>query len=323
MILVLLFLNNCLDDVIFYQGSKSISTDKYEGGVACPVNGVVTCLERDVPLMTHIRKCDYLEEGIILELEKERSQDGGTLYDHATIFLNKFNCHAVTNIGSPIVREIHYSKGGDEISMVEEGEMTTKLDGRFLNNSFIRTEYENGVVCVYTLDKYVSKMIASDAKEVLGVDYFICRGSQCDVYIPRGMEFCISENQILSNLQTLSPGPKVEASIDYRREAGKLIDKDSCSKAGHIIGSNFRKTLSTYSFRNPLIVTLILVALFLGVVPFPGGAFGSLFVFIVLEVFTGLFALDRFCKNLLYAIFNLWGLKPSLAKFYKKVHYRL
>ena len=61
-ILVLLAVNNCLDDVVFYHGSKQIYRDKYKGGVACPVNGVVTCIEKDVPLMTHIRKCDYLED---------------------------------------------------------------------------------------------------------------------------------------------------------------------------------------------------------------------------------------------------------------------
>lgn len=322
-ILVLLLVNNCLDDVIFYQGSKSIRRDGYEGGVACPVNGVVTCLERDVPLMTHIRKCDYLEDKILLELEKEEKEDGGKLYDHLTIFLNKFNCHAVTNIGSPIVREVHYGKDGDEISMVEEGDMTTRLDGRFLNNSFIRTEYANGVVCVYTLDKYVSKMIASDSHEVLGVDYFICRGSQCDVYIPAGMEFCVDENDILTNLRTIAPGPRVEADVDYRAQAGALIGKDPCSKAGHIISTNFAKTLSTYSFRRPWMVAVLLLALFAGLIPVGASPCGSLFVFIALEVLTGLFALDRFVKNLLYAVFNLWGLKPSLARFYKKVHYRL
>ena len=70
-IFVLLAVNNCLDDFVFYQGSRSISRDRYSGGVACPVNGVVTCIEKDVPLMTHIRKCDYLDNGILLELDKE------------------------------------------------------------------------------------------------------------------------------------------------------------------------------------------------------------------------------------------------------------
>ena len=321
-ILVLLYLNNCLDDFVFYQGSKSISRSAYKGGVACPVNGVVTCIEKDVPLMTHIRKCDYLEEGILLELDKEAAADDGKLYSHATIFLNKFNCHAVTNIGSEIVRELFYNKEGELISMVEEGEMTTKLDGRFLNNSFIRTEYANGVICVYTLDKYVSKMIAAAGRALLGVDYFICRGSQCDVYLPQGMEFCVRENQILRNLQTISEGSTIDQERDYRAEAGELIRKDSCSHTGHILLSNLRKTLSTYSFKNPVIIALLLCALCLG--SLPGiGVDGNLFALIGLEVFTGLFALDRFFKNLLYAIFNLSGLKPALARFYKRVHYRL
>ena len=322
-ILVLLAVNNCLDDVVFYQGSKSMDRRKYRGGVACPVNGVVMCIEKDVPLMTHIRKCDCLEDRILLELDKEAEADGERLYNHVTIFLNKFNCHAVTNIGSEIVREIQYDKDGELISMVEAGEMTTKIDGRFLNNSFIRTEYANGVVCVYTLDKYVSKMIASDSRELLGVDYFICRGSQCDIYLPEGMEFCVSENQILRNLETISEGPVIENDIDYAAEAGRLIDRDSCSHAGHIILSNLRKTISTYSFKSPLILILLLSAICLGAFPGIVHNRGSVFALIVLEVFTGLFALDRFFKNLLYAIFNLAGYKPGLAKFYKRVHYRL
>ena len=322
-ILVLLAVNNCLDDVVFYHGSKQIDRDKYAGGVACPVNGIVTCIEKDVPLMTHIRKCDYLEDKILLELNKEAASDGGKLYNHVTIFLNKFNCHAVTNIGSEIVREVYYDKDGTLISMVEAGEMTTKLDGQFLNNSFIRTEYANGVVCVYTLDKYVSKMIASDKRELLGVDYFICRGSQCDIYLPQGMEFCVKQNQILRNLQTISEGEKIDNTINYAAEAGALIAKDSCSHAGHIILSNLKKTISTYSFKNPVVLLLLLAAICLGAIPGLLPIRGNLFALIVLEVFTGLFALDRFFKNLLYAFFNVAGFKPALAKFYKWVHYRL
>ena len=322
-IFVLLAVNNCLDDFVFYQGSRSISRDRYSGGVACPVNGVVTCIEKDVPLMTHIRKCDYLDNGILLELDKEAESDGGRLYNHVTIFLNKFNCHAVTNIGSEIVREVHYGKDGELISMVEAGEMTTRLDGRFLNNSFIRTEYANGVVCVYTLDKYVSKMIASDSHELLGVDYFICRGSQCDIYIPRDMEFCVTQNQILRNLQTISEGKATVADIDYPSKAGELIDRDPCSRAGHIILSNLRKTISTYGFRNPFILILLLASICLGAFPSLAGIHGNLFALVLIEVVTGLFALDRFFKNLLYAYFNITGFKPGLAEFYKKVHYRL
>ena len=322
-IFVLLLVNNCLDDVVFYQGSKSIDRKNYAGGIACPVNGVVTCLERDVPLMTHIRKCDYLDPQILLELDREAEADGGRLYNHATIFLNKFNCHAVTNIGSRIIRELQYGKDGELISMVEAGEMVTRLDGRFLNNSFIRTEYENGVVCVFTLDKYVSKMIASDRHELLGVDYFICRGSQCDIYLPQGMEFCVEQNQILKNLQTVSPGPVIDADIDYRAQAGALITRDRCLHAGPILRSNLRKTLSTYSFRNPFVIFLLLAAICLGAFPDLSSCHGSLFALVVIEFFTGLFALDRFFKNLLYAIFNLSGFKPGLAKFYKRVHYRL
>ena len=322
-ILVLLAVNNCLDDVVFYHGSRHIDRDRYRGGVACPVNGVVTCIEKDVPLMTHIRKCDYLEDKILLELDKEAEADAGRLYNHVTIFLNKFNCHAVTNIGSDIVREIYYDKDGVLISMVEAGEMTTRLDGHFLNNSYIRTEYENGVVCVYTLDKFVSKMIASDKRELLGVDYFICRGSQCDVYLPQGMEFCVKQNQILRNLQTISEGEVIDSDINYADEAGALIAKDSCSHAGHIILSNLKKTISTYSFKNPVVLLLLLAAICLGAIPSLQSIGGSLFALVVIEVFTGLFALDRFFKNLLYAFFNIAGFKPALAKFYKLVHYRL
>lgn len=318
-ILALLAINNCLDDVVFYYGSKAIDRKKYRGGVACPVNGVVTCIEKDVPLMTHIRKCDYLEDQIILELDKEAKENEEERFNHVTIFLNKFNCHAVTNIGSDIIREVSYNKDGELISMVEAGEMITKLNGRFLNNSFVRTEYSNGVYCVYTLDKYVSKMITSDSHKMLGVDYFICRGSQCDIYIPNSMEFCIKENQILQNLQTISEGTFIDNNIDYAAEAGTLIKKDSNSRLLSIILSNLKKTLSTYSFKNSAVLLLLIAALCIGSIP-SLSVNGNLFALIVLEVVTGLFALDRFIKNLFYAIFNISGFIPALARLYKSMH---
>ena len=137
------------------------------------------------------------------------------------------------------------------------------------------------------------------------------------------MEFCVTQNQILRNLQTISEGKATVADIDYPSNAGELIDRDPCSRAGHIILSNLRKTISTYGFKNPVILVLLLASICLGAFPSLAGIHGNLFALVLIEVVTGLFALDRFFKNLLYAYFNIAGFKPGLAEFYKKVHYRL
>lgn len=313
-IVVLLYVNNCIDDAVFYQGSRIIRSHEYRGGVACPVNGVVTCIESDVPLMGHIRKCDSLDGDILLELA---SHGNGTRYHHATIFLNKFNCHAVTNIGSPIVAQREYNKDGEQIEMVEDGELITKIDGGFLSNSFIRADYANGVIAVYTLDKYVSKMIPSTTRELLGVDYFICRGSQCDIYIPTNMAFCVREHQLLVNLQTICEGEQLAVPGDYRSKVGTLIRADRCADAGFILWSNFKKTISTFGFSNRVILTIFVAAIcWSGIDPTTAGSYPLIMVAAV----TGLFALDRFFKNLCYAIFNISGLNPSLAAVYRGLH---
>lgn len=313
-VFVLLYLNNCIDDVVFYQGSRSIRSHKYRGGVACPVNGVVTCIESDVPLMGHILKCDYLDGDILLELE---SHGDGKLYNHVTIFLNKFNCHAVTNIGSPIVAQREYNHEGMQTEMVEDGDLVSKTDGRFLCNSFIRADCENGVICVYTLDKYVSKMISSESCELLGVDFFICRGSQCDIYVPTGVEFCVNEDEILINLQTICEGEKLPVPGDYGSKVGALFRDDRSAGIGYILFNNFKKTVSTYSCSNRVILTVFMVSmLWFGIDP----ATAWRYPFIVVEALTGLFALDRFFKNFCYSLFNNFGFKPGLASSYRGLH---
>lgn len=313
-ILVLLYVNNCIDDAAFYQGSRHILSHKYRGGVACPVNGVVTCIESNVPLMGHIRKCDYLDGDILLELKHHEDR---SRYNHATIFLNKLNGHAVTNIGSPIVQQREYTKDGQEIEMVEDGDLISSIDGRFLSNSFIRTNYANGVICIYTLDKYVSKMIPSGIRELLGVDYFICRGSQCDIYIPTEMAFCVRQNQILFNLQTICEGEKLSVPGGYASKVGSLIHADPCARAGYILWTNLKKTISTFGFSNRVILAILLTAIcWSGIYPTVAGSYPL----VVVAVVTGLFALDRFVKNLCYSIFNISGLKPALAAYYRRLH---
>ena len=59
-ILLLLYVSNVLDDIIFYYGSGFVNTRKYRGGLASPVEGVVTMIENKVPLFHHLHKKDYL-----------------------------------------------------------------------------------------------------------------------------------------------------------------------------------------------------------------------------------------------------------------------
>lgn len=293
-VLLLLYINNVIDDAVFYYGSKNIKTEGSHSFLASPVNGIVTGIEYGVPLMSHIRKCDCLTKEITLELKMHNSKKP---FNHLTVFLNKFNKHIVTNIGSSVKSIRQYNPKTDRYCMVEDG-LVPKKNGRYLTNPFVRVDYENGVVCVFTLDKYVSEIVLSESHTPFGVDMFICRGSQCDIYIPTEWDFYPRYGQVVGNYDILSFMPCEQREINPKavnKDAETLIKASGATKSDLCL-SNISKTLGV--FKNTSLAYL--TALYVGCV---AGCPLS-----VILAFLFVFSTHRFYKNYLYAKMNEIGL---------------
>jgi len=297
-VLMLLYVSNVLDDCVFYYGSEKINVPIYRCFLSCPVNGTVTNIEDGVPLMAHITKCDCLTKEVILELKRHQSKK---LYNHITIFLNKFNKHIVTNIGCPVKSIRQFDPNTKKYCMVENG-LVPKKNGKYLTNPFVRVDYENGVVCVFTLDKYVSELVINEHKAPYGVDMFICRGSQCDVYIPKDYTFCPKYGQTVKNYDTLSFMPCKEVNLNEKYvcdDTKKLVEASGIRKS-QIILTNITKTLGIFKNTSPI----YLVCLYVGCV------FGHPLE--IIDIFLLMFAFHRFYKNYLYMKINKKGLlRPS------------
>lgn len=302
-LLVILYLNNIVDDYVFYYLSGKITVKGLRAFLCSPVNGVVTCVEYCVPLMAHIMKCDYVTKEVLLELKKHKSRKR---YNHITVFLNKFNKHIVTNIGSPVKAIRQYNPKTEKYCMVEEG-LVPKKNGKFLTNPFVRFDYENGVVCVFTLDKYVSEIVLNENHAAYGVDMFICRGSQCDMYIPADFDFIPRYGEVVKNYDRISFMRCQSTEINpnaVEKDALTLINASGIT-ARKILAQNIYKTLGV--FKNTSIPYLL--CLYVGcIVGHP---------LEVIVTFLFVFCLHRFYKNYLYADINVNGLsRPSKAYIY-------
>lgn len=304
LILLLLYTNNVADDYVFYYWSKKVKPNGFHSFLSSPVNGVVTNIEYGVSLMSHIQKCDCLTKEIILDLKKHQSNKR---YNHITIFLNKFNKHIVTNIGSKVKSIRQYDPNTEKYCMVKDG-LVPKKNGRYLTNPFVRVDYENGAVCVFTLDKYVSEIVLNESHSRYGIDMFICRGSQCDVYIPTEYSFYPHIGQVVDNYDILSFMPCEQTEINKESvfaDADTLIKASGVTKQGLLL-SNLPKTLGVFKNSSlPYLVSL-----------YVGCLIGCPVV--IIFVFLALFSFHRFYKNYLYVRMNEVGLfTPS--KFYNHV----
>lgn len=304
-VLLLLFACNIVDDYLFYYGYTKLDLSKYKGGIGCPVNGIVTAIDKDVPLFSHLEKVDCLTKDVIVEKFGIKFSDDK--YTHITIFLNKFNAHSVANIGSKIRNVVQFDMNGTSYPMVEDGELVANNSGLYLTNTFVDIEYENGVHSILTMDKYISLAVPITENEMF--DYFICKGSQCDIYLPKGYHLDIKENSKVDLFQTIAHTDNVQFLYNSKNTANNLkeVIPTFAPSAKEIVCRNISKTLETV----PNVTNIaFLVAIAVGAF---NVWYGAMFVCIPVFVF---FA-DRMFKNFLYSLMNIIGYRKLMTALYK------
>ncbi len=306
--IMLLYANNVIDDIVFYYGSCSIrNTRRYM--ISSPVEGIVTKIEHDVPLFSHLEKTDVLTRKSIVK--SEISEDGGR-YSHITVFLNKFNKHSVANIFGEESTITQYDKDGEFVPMVEDGELIADNKGEYLSNTFIDIKYRNGIHVVLTMDKYVSKAVLAEKRD--NVELLICKGSQCDIYIPSMIcgRFKVQVNDAVEILDEIAETFYVPCfSITkgaYKYDVEKCISKSGFSFI-HLLVENLIKTSSTVTYNTCyLVLVMASIALFPHVSTFLMGLYLYMFCFV------------RFYKNLCYSMMNIIGYKEWMSVSYNKLN---
>lgn len=306
--IILLYANNVIDDIVFYYGSRSIlNTRRYM--IPSPVEGIVTKIEYDVPLFSHLEKTDVLTRKSIVQSE---ISEGGGRYSHITVFLNKFNKHSVANIFGDESTITQYDKDGELVPMVENGELIADNKGEYLSNTFVDIKYPNGVHVVLTMDKYVSKAVLASKRQ--DVELLICKGSQCDIYIPSticgGVKVHVNDAvEILEELAETFYIPCYSITKGaYRDEVEKCI---SISGFGfkRLLMENFTKTLSTVAYNTSYLVLAIV-----SMVLFPQSSS------FIIGLYLYMFCLVRFYKNFCYSMMNIIGYKEWMSVSYNKLN---
>lgn len=312
MTLVLLLLNNVLDDYSFYYANGEAAGSKMSA-VSSPVNGIITQIERGVPLFSHIKKVDVLTKEECFELEQlsNRYDKKHERWNHVTIFLDKFSHHVVVNPGQ--VRSIQriFADGRLE-EMVLDGNLLANNVGSYVGNRAVVIEYDN-MIAVLTLDKYVSRY-AIDSYSQGNVGLIILRGSQCDLYSKRELEhYAHAKGDIVQigdpMFKAASYDSSVYASYLSLYKAMRVALKD-IGGAKQIWKSNAKKTLAT--FRNMFLLVTVVVGVSLSYLsqPLAYVAFSSVYLFVF----------DRFYRHLMYALMNARGYKPWMTKTYRIIH---
>lgn len=301
-VILILYANNVIDDIVFYHGSKYVDVSVSDIGLPSPVEGLVTLVERRVPLFNHLLKTDILTKEDIVN--KGISLGSGE-YNHVAIFLNKLNKHLVASIGElKSIRKYSFQSGN--IEMVEEGELLANNKGCYLRNTFIDLEYYNGVHVVVTMDKYISKAVRPLDTEM--VEMLICRGSQCDIYAPSEMFPFVKCYDTVDVLQPIFHEweTKVYDGVSIRNNVEWCIEKSGFTFK-EAFSSNLKKTLMTVNYNYTFLVIALISALFCPLSA-PLGFYIYLFLF------------DRSVKNYLYAIMNIKGYKPWMTNIYNLIH---
>lgn len=299
--LLLLFVNNAIDTFIFYYGNAHISQTHYKGGYPSPVNGIVTLIEHDVKLFSHIRKVNPLTYKQYIELTDMEYNDED--YTHIAIFLNKFSHHIVINPETLLSAKAH-KKDGTMVDMVENGKLLSDNSGRYLDNDALILTYPNSVV-VLTLDKYVSEYLIGDSRKGNGAA-IICRGSQCDIFV-RGFESLkCSVGDKVDVYQTIIDN---DDRVPMANNIESLINEGVEYYGGdlQLLNASLRNTLAT--FKNPVILsTFILGAMaYPFITPLSYVAFSWTYLFVCL----------RFYKHLMYALMNIIGYRKWMPDSYK------
>ena len=297
-----LYINNVLDDIVFYHGSKYVDCSDYGNGIPSPVEGVITLIERCVPLYSHLLKKDILTKEELVS--KGMSVKDGE-YNHVAIFLNKLNKHLVASIGD--VKSIkEYSFQGENVEMVNDGFLISDNTGSYLKNTFVDIEYFNGVHVVVTMDKYISKAVRPTNTEM--VEMLICRGSQCDIYVPAEMFPLVRCNEPVNVLQPLFHDYSFK---NYDTNQIKDCVEECIKKSGFTVKeaflSNLTKTFKTINYNH----TLLFISLIMALICPLAISFG---------VYLYLFTFDRSLKNYFYATMNNKGYKCWMTIIYNSFH---
>lgn len=303
-VIALLYLNNVLDDIVFYYGSAFVKVHNKKG-IPSPVEGTVTCIEKGVPYCNHITKTDILTKD---ELIKAGFEIPKGKYNHITIFLNKFNKHLVASLGN-CQKIKQYICNDENAEMVCCGELIANNTGDYLKNTFVELKYPNNIRVVITMDKYISLGVVPQNKKA--IEMLICRGSQCDIYVPTKYDVLVNLNDAVSVLQPLFNANRVYKFEDvsvFKQEVFSCIRSIGYNLKSALI-ENVVKTAKTYKHNiYILIAMLVLCALRPSI---------SLFL---LGVYIYIFLFDRSVKNGLYALMNIIGYKDWMTTIYYSLH---
>lgn len=317
--MILLILNNYFDDWLFYYGSiyvNGVILDRH--ALYSPVNGIVTHIGDD-ELFGRIDKRDILTKQLEVDGHLPDPTSRNEKYTHITIFLNKFNQHTVFHCGQKIKYIREFTSDHELVPMVKDDELIGSNSGDYLTNTFLYVEFVSGVIMVLTMDKYVSKFVPAKIGAFLGM---ICRGSQCDLYIPNSYGFIheVEVNDIVQINQELGVSPFNDLGIvvpkgigfysatDLRYNAKSCIE--SITNRRKLFKDAFRKTLLT--LQNPNIGYGLIGALIFN----HNQLINTLFLaysFVFLLGFVG----KRLFKYILYSIININGYKEKYTRIYK------
>lgn len=302
-----LWLNNYLDDILFYLGSLSVKTRSANPNVTLsPVEGIVTMIEYGVPIKDILKKDVFAEdEPVIVDLS--RSMIGkAEKYDHIAIYLNKFSKHVVLHPDNMVKMYMHYS--GGNFAMVRPDDLVSDNVGKYMGNDALIIEYPDSYMFL-TMDKYISEYILCDDED--GMCCLICRGSQCDIYF-KDTTFMRRVGDRVDIYDTLALAKTQRRHYIVERQIKSSVSI-AVNDAGGYLGmllSAFEKTVSTF---DSFVLSLLVV-----IVPL----FGTLLTTSTAWAYVGfssiyLFLFVRSYRHLMYSIMNVTGLKEWMKKSYK------
>lgn len=301
-VVLILYANNVIDDIVFYYGSKYVDLSFVERRIPSPVEGVVTLVERGVALYSHLSKTDILTKDMLIE---KGINVGDGEYNHIAIYLNKLNKHLVASIGE--LKSINeYSFNDNNVEMVKDGNLIATNKGHYLMNTFVDLEYDNGIHVIVTMDKYISKAVRPSNAQM--VEMLICRGSQCDVYAPWDMPVLVGTFSAVNILQPIFLGycSKNYDYLDIVESVDECIKRSGFNLKDAFL-SNLKKTLCTVKYNYIWLAICLISALFCPLLLSVG-------------IYLYIFMFDRSLKNYFYATMNNIGYKTWMTIIYNTIH---
>lgn len=304
-----LWLNNYLDDIFFYLSSLEVKNRSFTSSkMVSPVNGIVTQIERGVPVV-NLSKKDVLDTSTLpyeydivgILAEKWKS------YDHIAIYLNKFNKHIVLHPDKMVDMYRHYSDGN--LEMVTADELVSDNVGQYLNNDAVVVEY-NDFLMVLTMDKYISEYALCD--ESKGVLCQIMRGSQCDLYFKEGTFLYPNVGDCIDIYDPFANVNVRRLSYDVVSEANEKV-KAIFDEEGGFVGmawSALKKSFSTFRCLWMLCFVIIIPTLAYATplhTFFSYVGFSSIYLFLFVRSY----------RHLMYSLMNVVGLKDWMVNSYK------